>query len=875
MFGNNQNLSVQVDTGSSDLWLASTACGSQACKQTNGQLYDPSQATSTNVGFTITYVEGYVSGTIVWDSVSLGGYTVGAQALAAAATVDSEPLAPAFDGVLGLALPANSVIENAVPGSFGNGPDGAVLPSNLFSITPVANAPNFRFLSLTLERPESAAVPSRLGIGRHPSGVAHPERVEYAPVWAGSSGAKWWQGSLADVTVYVDGVGKAVALGTSGVQALAGAPPTAVVDSGMPVILASVAIANAVYGALGVGPASDGQYYLPCTTPINMTITLDNRTALALHPLDLTTPTSSSACLGLIQAFPPSAPVAQIADLILGVPFMRSAYTVLAYDVPSSTGAFPSAARLTGSGAGAISPTLGLLGLTNASVALEEFHTVRVLNEPLSAAQPAGGGSGSGSSGKAVSSSSGHKLSVGIEVLIGLVGFVVLCAALFAARFLVQRRRMRRLGAAGGMGMGMGGAGSSGNLGGTGGGEGKDAYMLQDAAYALARRGSWGAGSRYGPSEETLRAKRYREYVRRSEIEMGVGGMGEGSMGGESARTRVGEEVGEGGDGEGKERRSGGMGGMGKGEGYEAVRRSDSEFGSMDGEGEAGDSPKFSMSTRRTLVDASPSPPLPPKELAFAQSPPYANAYPPSPPDPASPPLPSFATPLTHTHHRLPSGESASVAVPLLAHTRSDSHFSLTEGLSVSVSPPSTGPAAMSAGMAEMGMGMDMGTGGMAGVGSGRRASRARVGSIGAARAADEERRLSFSSVQSRSSGMVGALPRLGAGAGGGGGAGGGRVSSFGEVGGGAMQRVSSYGSQGSPSPRIPEGELLQPFASPPPQAQRLAPPPPPPPPASFAPHPSTHPHPHPHRHPQLVNLGVGDVSLVSLSAEASNGHGP
>ena len=179
-------------------------------------------------------------------------------------------------------------------------------------------------------------------------------------------------------------------------------------------------------------------------------------------------------------------------------------------------------------------------------------------------------------------------------MLIGLVGFVVLCAALFAACFVVQRHRMQRLAAAGGRGMG-----SSGNLGGTGGGEGKDVYMLQDAAYALARRGSWGAGSQYGQSKETLRAKRYREYVRRSEIEMGVGGMREESMGGESARMWVGEEVGKGKD------MSRSMGG--KGEGYEAVRRSDSEFRSMDGDGEAEDSPKFSMSTHRTPEPAAPT----------------------------------------------------------------------------------------------------------------------------------------------------------------------------------------------------------------------------------------------------------------------------
>lgn len=55
----------------------------------------------------------------------------------------------------------------------------------------------------------------------------------------------------------MNGVEKVVSVGTS--AAASEEMPTAVVDSGMPIILASVEIANGIYGALGIGPASDGQ----------------------------------------------------------------------------------------------------------------------------------------------------------------------------------------------------------------------------------------------------------------------------------------------------------------------------------------------------------------------------------------------------------------------------------------------------------------------------------------------------------------------------------------------------------------------------------------------------------------------------------------
>lgn len=76
-----QTLSVQVDTGSSDLWIASTSCSTQACKQTSGKLYDSSKAQQTGIQFNISYVQGEVKGPIVWDTVRIGGYEIDGQAL--------------------------------------------------------------------------------------------------------------------------------------------------------------------------------------------------------------------------------------------------------------------------------------------------------------------------------------------------------------------------------------------------------------------------------------------------------------------------------------------------------------------------------------------------------------------------------------------------------------------------------------------------------------------------------------------------------------------------------------------------------------------------------------------------------------------------
>ncbi|PFH53321.1 hypothetical protein AMATHDRAFT_137710, partial [Amanita thiersii Skay4041] len=445
---NPKSFSLQVDTGSSDLasrypWVASTSCTTSSCGGTGGKLYDPSNATPTDVTFDITYLQGFVKGPVVWDRVEVGGYSIENQALAAAAIVTDEALTPNFNGILGLALPLNSIIAANILPVTDNDPDGAAWASNLFSITPVASAPSARFLSLSLSRPGSDRVPSFLGIGRHPSNlVQDPSKVRYSTLVGDRSGILFWKVTVRAITVYVNGFPRSVEVGRSNTGAVF---PSAVLDSGVPYILTTSKIANGIYGALGIGPGADGKYYVPCGMPLNMSITLDDRPEIPLHPLDLTAepPTDNQAqfCIGLIQAADPqlSNPSSGIGDMILGVPFMRNTYTVMAYTAPSDDGTFSESIASTGSGGRAtdstIRPKLGLMSLTDPATALDEFNTVRLLNQPISTSNHSNGTS---------SGSGGKKLSVGVIVLLGLVGFFSLCCALFGIRWFLLKRRYKK-----------------------------------------------------------------------------------------------------------------------------------------------------------------------------------------------------------------------------------------------------------------------------------------------------------------------------------------------------------------------------------------------------------------------------------------------
>ena len=171
-----------------------------------------------------------------------------------------------------------------------------------------------------------------------------------------------------------------------------------------------------------------------------MTITLDSRSETPLHPLDLTAEENSAQfCTGLIQTADAqlSSPSSK-ADIVLGVPFMRNVYTVMAYSTPNNNGSFTALNNSDQNNGGLpqnITPMLGLMSLTNATKALQEFHNVRVLNQPMD------GGPNTSSHGRDMGE---KKLSVGIIVLIGLLSFLGLCGVLFVSRWFILRRAERK-----------------------------------------------------------------------------------------------------------------------------------------------------------------------------------------------------------------------------------------------------------------------------------------------------------------------------------------------------------------------------------------------------------------------------------------------
>ncbi|KAK6535861.1 Type I transmembrane sorting receptor [Arthrobotrys megalospora] len=125
-----QTLNMDFDTGSSDLWVFSNQLSSSIQtkhKQLGGNIYSPSTSSKVASGLTwaITYADSSgASGTVVTDSVKIGGITVAKQAVELASTISDSLEDFEGDGLVGLAFGSlNQVsptqqktwVENALP----------------------------------------------------------------------------------------------------------------------------------------------------------------------------------------------------------------------------------------------------------------------------------------------------------------------------------------------------------------------------------------------------------------------------------------------------------------------------------------------------------------------------------------------------------------------------------------------------------------------------------------------------------------------------------------------------------------------------------------------------------------------------------------
>jgi hypothetical protein len=129
-----QKFEVIFDTGSSDLWVASSGCDDSCGRHAKYDASKSSTYTANGTKFDIMYGSGPVSGYESVDNLNMGGLVVKDQMFAE--VTDAEGLGAAyklgkFDGILGMAFPILSV--NSVPTCFENVVDQGLVDTAQFA----------------------------------------------------------------------------------------------------------------------------------------------------------------------------------------------------------------------------------------------------------------------------------------------------------------------------------------------------------------------------------------------------------------------------------------------------------------------------------------------------------------------------------------------------------------------------------------------------------------------------------------------------------------------------------------------------------------------------------------------------------------------
>ncbi|KAI8341965.1 rhizopuspepsin 6 precursor [Chlamydoabsidia padenii] len=287
-----QKLKLDFDTGSSDLWFASTLCSQCSGTQTK---YNPTESSTyekEGKTWSISYGDGSnAHGITGIDTVTLGGLTIKNQRIELAQSESSQFQSGATDGLLGLGFDSISTVS------------GTKTPvDNLISQGLISNPVFGVFLGKA----------SNGGGGEYVFGGINQSKVSgsFTKVPVDNSQG-WYQ-------IQVDG-GQAGEGGN--IDSFTG-----IVDTGTTLLLFTDDVASEVANALGATDNQDGTFSVPCDLSQDLTLSIGG-SDFTVPAADLIYEQNGSSC---IAGFGSSG-----MDLaILGDVFLKNVYTVFAPQVP-------------------------------------------------------------------------------------------------------------------------------------------------------------------------------------------------------------------------------------------------------------------------------------------------------------------------------------------------------------------------------------------------------------------------------------------------------------------------------------------------------------------------------------------------------------
>jgi hypothetical protein len=414
------NYSVQLDTGSSDLWI----------KGSTAPLPNSNQTSTT---YNLTYGIGWAYGQISYSAVQFAGASVPNQAFLDVSSAENPAIDYGASGIMGLGFTSLSTIDALVNRTGSS--SGRSLLYNLFSDNP--QEPNFIAFSLQRSTDPTNDVEGTFLIGELDPDYAAVNQTSPIPTFPMTSPNRW--------TILIEAilVGNSVIPMTTTVPNVPSNRAAALLDSGSSYSYASPEVTNAIYGNTP-GAQLDSQtglWSLPCNVEIDAAIQINGQ-VFPIHPLDLVPKSTSDpgTCVGSFVSMDISAiaPAAGNFDMIVGDNVLRSVYSV--YDF----GDFDASGNM-----GA--PYVKLLSIVDPNQASEEFAaargTVARSNITYNAANSTAAASGTTTvSLSADITNTLNKITTYFPIMLAILGLnavVILLLAIAAFIYLFRRRNVR------------------------------------------------------------------------------------------------------------------------------------------------------------------------------------------------------------------------------------------------------------------------------------------------------------------------------------------------------------------------------------------------------------------------------------------------
>ncbi|KAI0250106.1 aspartic peptidase domain-containing protein [Lactifluus subvellereus] len=313
-----QTFDLVLDTGSSDLWFAATAC--TTCGQGTPEL-NPTKSSSLQVGnehVVMNYGSGTASGTIARDTVSMGPFTVNPQIFVTVDTVSQGLIDGQLAGIMGLAFQgiANT---GALPFWQALLNDNSLTnPEFSFFLTRFVNNPN-------AQTEEPGGVFTLGGTNT----TLFQGDIDFQSFTPPPGGGSFWLQTISSVTV-------------NGKKANIGNTNTAAIDTGTTLIGGPTAAVVAIWGAVpNSAPLAGnmaGFFSFPCNTQLTIMISFGGP-SWPINVADLNLgPVSNGQCLGGIFDITAGSnvkPQPGQPAWIVGDTFLKNVYTVFRANPPA------------------------------------------------------------------------------------------------------------------------------------------------------------------------------------------------------------------------------------------------------------------------------------------------------------------------------------------------------------------------------------------------------------------------------------------------------------------------------------------------------------------------------------------------------------